>query len=307
VTPSDLESSSVRWPSAEVDVSADLVERLVRAQHPDLITGVIREMPPGFDNSIWRLGEELVVRLPRRQVAVALIESEQRWLPELARRLPLLVPKPVRVGRPSEDFPWPWTIALWIEGTPGNEVDPNALRRAARPLGDFFRALHHDAPDDAPSNEFRSVALISHEAAFLGRLDQVDASMYRDEVLTIWRSALSAPPWVGARQWIHGDPHPANLIFREDRLVGVIDFGDMCAGDPATDLAGGLLSLPLESLDEFFRAYGALDAPMLRRTLGWAVHFGLMFVLLGESDEPTYGPIGQRAIENAVAFATMLE
>jgi hypothetical protein len=87
----------------------------------------------------------------------------------------------------------------------------------------------------------------------------------------------------------------------------VIDFGDMCAGDPATDLAGGLLALPYESLDEFFRAYGAVDDAMLRRTLGWAVHFGLMFVLLGESDEPTYGPIGYRAIENAVAFARALE
>jgi len=288
-------------------VSADLVEKLVHAQHPDLITGVIREMSPGFDNSIWRLGEKLVVRLPRRQIAVALIENEQRWLPELARRLPLMVPTPIRVGRPNEDFPWPWTIAKWIEGTPGNEVDPSVLTSAARPLGGFFRALHHDAPEDAPTNEFRSVALLSHEAAFQGRLDQIDAAIHRDEILAIWRAALNAPPWVGARQWIHGDPHPANLIFREDRLVGVIDFGDMCAGDPATDLAGGLLSLPYESLDEFFRAYGTLGDAMLRRTLGWAVHFGLMFVLLGESDEPSYGPIGYRAIENAVAFASTLK
>ena len=83
----------------------------------------------------------------------------------------------------------------------------------------------------------------------------------------------------------------------------MIDFGDLCAGDPATDLAGGLLALPRESLEEFFRAYGATDDATIRRTLGWAVHFGLMFVLLGESDEPTYGPIGHRAIENAVAFA----
>ena len=136
----------MRWPSAEVDVSAQLVEKLVRAQHPDLITGVIREMSPGFDNSIWRLGEDLVVRLPRRQVAVTLIENEQRWLPELARQLPLMVPAPIRVGRPSEDFPWPWTIAVWIEGTPGNVVDPSVLCRAAEPMGNFFRAMHHDRP-----------------------------------------------------------------------------------------------------------------------------------------------------------------
>jgi aminoglycoside phosphotransferase (APT) family kinase protein len=288
-------------------MSADLVETLVRTQHPDLVKGPIREMSPGFDNSIWRLGEEYVVRLPRRQVAVALIESEQRWLPEMALRLPLLIPAPIRVGRPSEDFPWPWTIARWIEGTPGNDVDPRVLSRAATPLGRFLRAMHHDAPTDAPTNDFRSVPLGSHEASFRGRLDQVGAEFNCDTVLAIWEAALSADSWTGAPQWIHGDPHPANLIFHRANLVGVIDFGDMCAGDPATDLAGGLLALPYESLDEFFRAYGTVDHATLRRTLGWAVHFGLMFVLLGESDEPTYGPIGNRAIENALALSYTLE
>jgi aminoglycoside phosphotransferase (APT) family kinase protein len=280
---------------------------LLRAQHPDLIEGVVREVPPGFDNTIWRLGEELVVRLPRRQIAVPLLENEQRWLPGLALRLPLLVPLPVRVGRPSEDFPWPWSIAKWVEGTPGNEVNPDVLGRAATPLGSFFRALHHGAPRDAPFNEFRSVPLLSHEANFRGRLDQLGESIDRDAVLAIWQSAIHARPDVDTPQWIHGDPHPANLIFRDESLVGVIDFGDLCAGDPATDLAGGFLALPFGSLDEFVRAYGSVDEATLRRTLGWAVHFGLMFALLGESDEPTYGPIGYRAIENAVAFAITFE
>jgi aminoglycoside phosphotransferase (APT) family kinase protein len=112
----------VRWPGAEIEVNAKLVEQLVREQHPDLINEVITEMSSGFDNSIWRLGDRLVVRIPRRLVAVPLIESEQRWLPELAPLLPLSIPTPIRVGRPSELFPWPWTIARWIEGAPGNLV-----------------------------------------------------------------------------------------------------------------------------------------------------------------------------------------
>src|SRR5580693_9225743 len=99
-----LKSRAVRWPIAEVDMSADLVAALVRSQHPDLVDVEIREMSPGFDNTIWRLGDELMVRLPRRQVAVSLIESEQRWLPLLAPRLPVAIPTPVRVGRPSEMF-----------------------------------------------------------------------------------------------------------------------------------------------------------------------------------------------------------
>jgi aminoglycoside phosphotransferase (APT) family kinase protein len=299
---SALVSSAVRWPSAEIDVNAALVERLVRDQHPDLVTGAITEVSSGFDNSIWRLGETLVVRIPRRLVAVKLIESEQRWLPELATRLPLSIPTPLRVGRPSELFPWPWTITHWIEGTPGNRIEPEVLGASASRLGGFFRALHRDAPADAPANPFRGVALREHEMSFRTRLDDVGTMVDRESVRRIWRASLVAPPWAGAPQWIHGDPHTANLIFRDDVLVGVVDFGDMCAGDPATDLAGGFLTLPFDAIDEFFAAYGPVDDATIQRTTGWAVHFGLMFVLLGESDEPTYGAIGHRAVENAIAF-----
>lgn len=302
-----LESSLVRWPDAEIEVTATLVEELVRRQHPDIAVGEIREMSPGFDNSIWRLGDDLVVRLPRRQVAVRLIESEQRWLPEFEPRLALSIPTPVREGRPSELFPWPWTIAKWIEGTPGNEVDLASRGRAALPLGQFFRSLHRVAPSDAPTNEFRSVALSVHEASFRGRLQEIDQAVDRNAVLRIWQAGLDAGTWRTPPQWIHGDPHPANLIFRDGVLVGVIDFGDLCAGDPATDLAGGFLALPFESIDEFLTSYGDVDVATLRRTLGWAVHFGLMFMLLGESDEETYGPLGRLAVDNAIAFARVID
>ena len=288
-------------------MNAALVEELVRRQHPDLLIGPLREMPPGFDNTIWRVGNDLVVRLPRRQAGVHLIESEQRWLPGLAARLPLLIPAPLRIGVPSDLFPWPWTIARWIEGTPGNLVDPAVLPRLARPLGRFFRALHRDAPEDAPTNPFRDVPLRIHDDVLRRRLNEAGEAVDRGELLRLWEASLEAPPWASAPQWIHGDPHPANLIVRDSALVGVIDFGDLCGGDPATDLAGGLLALPYQSLEEFFGAYGEVDNATIRRTLGWAVHFGLMFVLLGESDEPTYGEVGRRALANALAYSRALD
>jgi aminoglycoside phosphotransferase (APT) family kinase protein len=203
-------------------------------------------------------------------------------------------------------FPWPWTIARWIEGTPANLVDPAVLGCVAVPLGQFFRALHRDAPDDAPTNRFRDVPLRTHNDSTRGRLDEAGDAVDRAEFLRVWDASLDASPWASTPQWIHGDPHPANLIVLNDALVGVIDFGDLCAGDPATDLAGGLLALPYDSLDEFFHTYGELDDATVRRTLGWAVHFGLMFILLGESDEPTYGPIGRRAVANAVDYSRTL-
>lgn len=291
------------WPSAEIEMDATLVARLVHGQHPDLISSSIHEVSSGFDNTIWRLGDDLVVRIPRRHIAVSLIENEQRWLSVLAPRLSLLVPTPIRVGRPSDIFPWPWTIAPWIKGTPGNEVNPNILNSAAAPLGAFLRALHHDAPTDAPTNRFRSVSLCSHDDSFRGRLREIGEAVNQDDVLSIWEASLDVGGWNAMPQWIHGDPHPANLIFDEATLVGVIDFGDLCAGDPATDLAGGFLALPFESIETFLIAYGGIDDATVRRTLGWAVHFGLMFILLGLVEEPTYGLIGRRAIRNAINFA----
>ena len=148
--------------------------------------------------------------------------------------------------------------------------------------------------------------LHAFDEQFRGRLHDSGATLESAEVLHIWESALGAAGW-WAPQWIHGDPHPANLIFDDATLVGVIDFGDLCAGDPATDLAGGFLALPHESIESFLRAYGVIDDATLLRTLGWAVHFGLMFILLGESEEPSYGVIGHRAIRNAVSFARSRE
>jgi aminoglycoside phosphotransferase (APT) family kinase protein len=283
-----------------------LVAALLRQQHPDFANYEIRPASSGFDNSIWRLGDDFVVRLPRRAIGAVLMEHELRWLPELAPRLPLQVPTPIRAGRPSSEFPWPWSIAKWIEGFPGNVVAEETLRHAAEPLGRFLRALHVEAPATAPANEFRGVPLQRHEASFLARLHEVGDGVDREAVLVIWRDALDAPTWAEPDVWIHGDLHPANTIFHNETVVGVIDFGDICAGDPATDLAGALMSLPFDSIEEFLGAYGTVDLAMQRRTLGWAVHFGLLFTLLGIGSEPSYGPLGERAIDNALKFARTL-
>jgi aminoglycoside phosphotransferase (APT) family kinase protein len=283
-----------------------LVSDLLRHQHPDFADYEIVEATSGFDNTIWRLGDDFVVRLPRRAVGAVLMEHELRWLPELAPRQPLEVPTPIRVGQPSSQFAWPWSIAKWIAGSPGNSVEGEILHQAAEPLGKFLGALHVEAPAAAPVNEFRSVPLRRHEPLFLARLSEVGDRLDPEAVLEVWRNALAAPRWTKRDVWIHGDLHPANTIFDDGALVGIVDFGDLCAGDPATDLAGALMSLPFDSIEVFFDAYGSVDLATQRRTLGWAVHFGLMFILLGNTSEPSYGPLGQRAINNALTFARTL-
>jgi aminoglycoside phosphotransferase (APT) family kinase protein len=106
--------------------------------------------------------------------------------------------------------------------------------------------------------------------------------------------------------WLHGDLHPGNLIYRDGHLVGVVDFGDLCAGDPATDLAGALLTLPYDALQTFFAAYGSTDDATIARTIGWAVVFGTMMVGLGRTSRPRYARVGRRALENASRLSTPL-
>src|SRR5579863_1083475 len=142
----------MRWPEPEVPVDEGLVRCLLEEQHPDLAGLPLHLCDAGGDNMMWRLGDGLAVRLPRRQIAAALVEHEQRWLPELAVSLPLAVPVPVRSGRPSAGYPWKWSVVPWIEGAPGDRVRITDHARSAERLGAFLRALHRPAPEEAPHN-----------------------------------------------------------------------------------------------------------------------------------------------------------
>jgi aminoglycoside phosphotransferase (APT) family kinase protein len=287
------------WPDAEVAIDADLVRDLVRAQFPDLAERPCVEVDEGFDNSLWRLGDDLVARLPRRSVAVSLIEKELRWLPELAGDVSLNTPLPLLAGAPSEQFAWPWLVATWVEGTPGDVVDVATRAHSAFAFATFLREIHRAAPDDAPRNPFRGVALEERATVFHTRLrdnaDLVDAA----SAAQMFDAGVEAARWRGPPLWLHGDLHPGNTLYRDGRLVGVVDFGDLCAGDPACDLAGALLSLPFSALDEFFSVYGTCDEATVARTIGWATLFGVFFVSLGRTERPRYGPVGQLALANA--------
>src|ERR1700710_2172916 len=135
----------------EVRFRQELVRALLRDQHPDLAGLELRDVSGGWDNQLWRLGEKLAVRLPRTERAPALLKNEQRWLPMLAERLPLPTPIPLRIGKPSSLFEHTWTIARWVEGEPADRV-PITRIDAAEILAAFLRALHHQAPADAPAS-----------------------------------------------------------------------------------------------------------------------------------------------------------
>jgi len=175
----------------------------------------------------------------------------------LAEHLPLPTPAPVHIGKPSSLFEHTWTIARWVEGEP------------AEILAGFLKALHHQAPADAPTNPSRGIPLAGLHPVdgwFTVIADCPDAGASRE----MWKRAVAAHAWKGAPLWLHCDLHPANVIVRDGRLAEVIDFGDMCAGDPATDLSAAWILLSASATSRFFDAYDQADDATITRARGWA-------------------------------------
>ncbi len=294
------------WPAAEVFIDEELVRTLIESQYPQFAHLPCRQAGEGFDNSLWRLGEELVVRLPRREVGVEPILRELRWLPVIAGRVTLKTPLPHLPGEATEQYAWPWLIARWVDGVPGDEVSPDDRGRSATALATFLREIHVIAPPDAPANPFRGGPLRDRSSTFEARVLDVTEVVDLSATREIWTRCLKAAPWDTAPLWLHGDLHPGNTLYQDHQLVGVVDFGDLCAGDPATDLAGGLMALPFEALDEFFSTYGPLDDATLWRTVGWATHFGVLMTSLGLLSHPSYLAVGRLSLDNAARLAAAL-
>lgn len=296
-----LESASraIGTPISEIQIDASLVHRLLVEQHPDLAHLPLHLIDAGWDNAMFRLGDQWSVRLPRRQVAATLIEHEQRWLPQLPK-LPLPVPKPYRLGKPGQGYPWCWSVLPWLSGVTADQQEPNANQ--ARPFAAFLRSLHHPAPVNAPFNPFRGVPL-QQRAAFteerMQRLEQ-KTNLMTPGLKQIWNQALTAPVDVEAT-WIHGDLHARNVLVEEGTIAGIIDWGDLTSGDRATDLAAiWMLFSDRHSRQCVIAAYGSVSEATLHRARGWAVFFGVVLLDTGLVDHPRHAVMGERTLQRVV-------
>ncbi|MFD2473322.1 aminoglycoside phosphotransferase family protein [Amycolatopsis silviterrae] len=247
-----------------------LVQRLLTAQFPAWAALPLTRLDPaGSDNVIYRLGDDLSVRLPRGEWAAGQAEKESRWLPRLAPHLPVPIPEPVALGRPGEGYPWHWSVSRWLTGSP---PEIGALPRpdeTAAELARFVTALHRIPADTSRAHDDPLASRDSDTRAAIA----ATAHVFDSSALTaIWDAALATPPHPPV--WVHGDLHPGNLLMADGRLSAVLDFGELGVGDPACDALIAWTLLP-PSAREVFRVESGLDDDSWRRGRGYALSTGL--------------------------------
>jgi len=255
----------------ELETDDTLVRRLLAAQFPAWAELPIEALPVGgTDNAIYRLGDELSVRLPRRRDwSPGSLDKEFEWLPKLAPFLPVAVPKPVARGAPGEGYPHEWAVYNWLGGEDavGASLD---LPRTAVDLAELMKALRRIEPAGGPSPTGRGGPLRPRDQATRAAITALANSIDVDAVTTAWERALAAPDWHRAPVWIHGDLDARNLLVSDGRITGVIDWGCLCVGDPACDVkvAWAVLDAGTRPI---FRDLLEIDDETWARGRGWAL------------------------------------
>lgn len=285
-------------------IDAGLVRGLVERRFPQW-TGlaVAPVASDGTDNAIFRLGADMAVRLPRAAQAAGQAEKEWRWLPRLAPALPLAVPTPLALGAADATFPWAWTVCRWIEGEPltlERLANPEA---AARDLAGFLIALRAQDASEGPRpgahNFHRGLPLTVRDASARAAIARL-ADVADPAALTrIWEASLTAAAWEGPPTWIHGDLHRGNMLARDGRLSGVIDFGGLAVGDPACDLMAAWSLFEPRSRAAFREAL-APDEASWARGRGWALWNAVVALDHYRDANPTLAAISRHALGQVV-------
>jgi aminoglycoside phosphotransferase (APT) family kinase protein len=275
----------------EIDVDEGLVRRLLGTLSPSYDGLPLRRLDAtGSTNALFRLGDDLLVRVPRQPGGTATIDKERRWLPYVAPRLPVAVPEVVAVGEPAFGYPERWSVVRFLHGDRPTLPRPGEARHelasdlagVVRSLGDL--PVPVEAGGDPTLEWYRGRPLATMDADMHGFLDQcgdlVDEEGFDldlDRARLVWEQTVAMPEARRARaaRWYHGDLTAENLLVRDGRLVAVLDFGGLSVGDPTNDLAVAWQLLD-PAARTTFRTALAVDDATWRLARGWALVLALM-------------------------------
>lgn len=297
--------SVTRMHDDELDINRSLVSRLITEQFPDWARLPLEPvLSAGTDNAIYRLGDGMAVRLPRRAGAAQQVEKESLWLPHLAPHLPLAIPVPLALGIPAAGYPFHWSVCRWLPGEDAISKPITDLHEAAISLSQFISALQKiDIPGGPPPGEhnfFRGASLASRDVPMRSAIQSLNGIIETAPLLRAWNAALEITPWDKPPVWLHGDIHAGNLLTEQGCLTAVIDFGGLGVGDPACDLMVGWNLLDAEARATF-RSKIAVDEPTWRRARGWALSVAVVALPYYLDTNPVLVAISRHAIKQVLA------
>ena len=288
-------------------ITAELASRLVAAQFPQWAGLPVRRVEPGgWDNVTFRLGTGLSVRLPSGPGYAQQVAKEHRWLPLLARELPVRIPEPLAKGVPGCGFPWPWSVYRWLPGTPlAAACIPDQAAFAAE-LAEFLAALYRFDPSGGPlpgpHSCHRGGPLTVWDGEARQALKDLDGEIDTARAARVWREALAAP-WHGPPVWVHGDVADGNLLVGRGRLSAVIDFGCSAVGDPACDTVIAWTYLSGDSR-RVFKARLPVDRATWARGRGWALWKAMIVLVEALRDDPEDAIATKRVIAGVLSDNT---
>jgi aminoglycoside phosphotransferase (APT) family kinase protein len=269
------------------DIPIELVEKLIATQFPEYANLKVKPVEPqGWDNRTFRLGNEMSIRLPSSEIYAEKVAIEHKWLPKLAKSLSIPIPNPIKLGRPSDIYPWNWSIYGWIEGESANISNIQDLDKLAIPLAHFLHELQaintSDGPLPGSHNFLRGASPIVYDSEARSAIDNLQELIDREKATSVWQTAIDSK-WDKKPVWIHGDFSAGNILLKNNELAGVIDFGGMAVGDPSCDLTIAWTLLKENSRDKFKKAL-SLDEKTWQRAKGWALWKALI-TLEGTQDK----------------------
>lgn len=285
-------------------ISLDLVKKLIVQQFPEWAYLSIKPVElSGHDNRTFRLGSDMLIRLPSAQRYAAKVAIEQKWLPILAPHISFAIPKPLAMGQPCKDYPFNWSVYQWIEGESANSliIDDVYLPGIALGFCQFLKELHKidiaGGPESGQHNFFRGGPLSVYDAETKSVIVVLKDLIDVHKVTDVWQKALSSK-WIKEAVWVHGDLSVGNILIKNNQLVGVIDFGGMAIGDPACDLVIAWTFLKGESRT-IFKSQLPLDSDTWARARGWALWKALI-TLVAIQDKSSSEATKQLQIINEV-------
>lgn len=293
----------MRLHADEVDASIDVARRLIDTQHPRWSGLTLRAVAEfGTDHRLYRLGDELLVRLPVHPGSADQAESDARWLPRLQSHVSIRLPIPLALGLADREYPFTWSVVPWLPGTPPTPADGdgNDVDQLARDLARFVRELHAADADGGPqkTGTSRGVPIRLLDGAVRRAIEECGDRIDRAAATVTWDGIVTAPDHAGSPVWIHGDLNAGNLLVHEGRLAAVIDFGAVGLGDPAADLAPAW-STVATARDTFLSATG-YDDDTIRRARGWALAPALFGIPYYWDSFPSFARLCVRTVAEVI-------